>query len=95
LREDKSDYAARLKAFRDLLDGTANVKVTFVFASHDHRLYVYDKGSLSRSVPATKPPPFVVTGGAGAPKSWGHIWKFYFRGSSDEASSSLKSNFQM
>ena len=67
LLEDKSDYAARLKAFRDLLDGTANPKVTFVFASHDHRLYVYDNGSLSRSVPATAPPTFVVTGGAGAP----------------------------
>jgi len=67
LLEDKSDYALRLKAFRDLLDGMANTKVTFVFASHDHRLYVYKNGSLTRSVPATMPPTFVVTGGAGAP----------------------------
>jgi calcineurin-like phosphoesterase family protein len=67
-----SDYAKRLKAFRDLLDTKANDKVTFVFASHDHLLYVYPEpkapnGPYHRSVPATKKPTFVVTGGAGAP----------------------------
>ncbi|MEA2569328.1 MAG: hypothetical protein QOI24_1329 [Acidobacteriota bacterium] len=69
LTETKSDYAARLQAFRKLLDGTANPKVTFVFASHDHRLYVYDNGSLQRTAPATTAPTFIVTGGAGAPLS--------------------------
>jgi hypothetical protein len=67
-----SDYAKRLKAFRDLLDTKANDKVTFVFASHDHLLYVYPvpkalNGPFHRSVPATKKPTFIVTGGAGAP----------------------------
>jgi hypothetical protein len=67
-----SDYAKRLKAFRDTLDTKANDKVTFVFASHDHLLYVYPdtknvNGPFHRSVPATKKPTFIVTGGAGAP----------------------------
>jgi hypothetical protein len=67
-----SAYAQRLKAFRDTLDTKANDKVTFVFASHDHLLYVYPEpkepnGPFHRSVPATKKPTFIVTGGAGAP----------------------------
>lgn len=67
-----SDYAKRLKAFKELLDTDANNKVTFVFASHNHLLWVHpdsDKpnGPFTRSVPATKKPTFVVTGGAGAP----------------------------
>ncbi|MCU1228700.1 MAG: putative phosphohydrolase [Acidobacteria bacterium] len=69
LTETTSDYAARLQAFRKLLDGTANSKVTFVFASHDHLLYVYDNGSLQRTAPTTTIPTFIVTGGAGAPLS--------------------------
>ncbi|HEY2830150.1 MAG TPA: metallophosphoesterase [Thermoanaerobaculia bacterium] len=67
-----SAYAQRLKAFRDTLDTKANDKMTFVFASHDHLLYVYPEpkaanGPFHRSVPATKKPTFIVTGGAGAP----------------------------
>ena len=67
-----SAYAQRLRAFRDTLDTKANDKVTFVFASHDHLLYVYPDtknvtGPFHRSVPATKKPTFIVTGGAGAP----------------------------
>jgi hypothetical protein len=67
-----SAYAKRLTAFRDMLDTKANDKVTFVFASHDHLLYVYPvptalNGPFHRSVPATKKPTFIVTGGAGAP----------------------------
>jgi len=69
LRENTSDYAKRLTAFRELLEGTANPKVTFVFASHDHRLYVHDNGALQRTSPTTKKPTFIVTGGAGAPLS--------------------------
>jgi hypothetical protein len=67
-----SAYAQRLKAFRETLDTKANDKVTFVFASHDHLLYVYPEpknanGPFHRNVPATKKPTFIVTGGAGAP----------------------------
>ena len=67
-----SAYAQRLKAFRETLDTKANDKVTFVFSSHDHLLYVYPEpknanGPFHRSVPATKKPTFIVTGGAGAP----------------------------
>jgi len=67
-----SDYATRLTQFRDLIDTNANSKVTFVFASHDHRLWVYPpppdlNGPFARSVPATTNPTFIVTGGAGAP----------------------------
>lgn len=69
LRENTSDYAKRLTAFRELLEGTANPKVTFVFASHDHRLYVHDNAPLQRTSPTTKKPTFIVTGGAGAPLS--------------------------
>jgi hypothetical protein len=69
LRETKSDYAERLKTFRDLIDSTSHPKVTFVFASHDHRLYVHDNGKLERTAPTTKAPTFIVTGGAGAPLS--------------------------
>jgi hypothetical protein len=70
-----SAYAQRLKAFRETLDTKANDKVTFVFASHDHLLYVYPEtknttGPFRRSVPATKKPTFIVTGGAGAPRQF-------------------------
>jgi hypothetical protein len=65
-------YAARLAAFCSLLDTNANKKVTFVFASHDHRLWVYPtpsnpNGPFTRSVPSSSNPTFIVTGGAGAP----------------------------
>jgi len=67
-----SDYANRLTQFRNLLDTNANSKVTFVFASHDHRLWIYPSqasldGPFARSVPSTTNPMFIVTGGAGAP----------------------------
>ncbi len=67
-----TDYANRLLQFTTLLDSNAHPKVTFVFASHDHRLYVYPppanpNGPFTRSAPATTSPTFIVTGGAGAP----------------------------
>ena len=67
-----TDYANRLTQFRALIDNKNHPKVTFVFASHDHRLFVYPtpanpNGPFARSVPATDNPTFIVTGGAGAP----------------------------
>jgi hypothetical protein len=67
-----TDYANRLTQFRSLLDNTTHPKVTFVFASHDHRLFVYPtpsnpNGPFTRSAPTTDNPTFIVTGGAGAP----------------------------
>jgi len=67
-----TDYANRLTQFRSLIDSTAHPKVTFVFASHDHRLFVYPppsnpNGPFTRTVPTTGNPTFIVTGGAGAP----------------------------
>ena len=65
-------YADRLIQFRSLLDTNTHPKVTFVFASHDHRLWVYPTpsnadGPFTRSAPTTDNPTFIVTGGAGAP----------------------------
>ena len=67
-----TDYANRLAQFCSLIDNNAHAKVTFVMASHDHRLWVYPtpsnpNGPFTRSVPATDNPTFIVTGGAGAP----------------------------
>ena len=67
-----TDYANRLVQFCSLIDNKTHPKVTFVFASHDHRLFVYPtpsnpNGPFTRSVPATANPTFIVTGGAGAP----------------------------
>ena len=67
-----TDYANRLTQFRSLIDNAAHPKVTFVFASHDHRLFVYPTpsnpdGPFTRTAPATDNPTFIVTGGAGAP----------------------------
>jgi hypothetical protein len=65
-------YANQLAQFCALLDNNTHPKVTFVFASHDHRLFVYPtpanaNGPFTRSVPANGNPTFIVTGGAGAP----------------------------
>jgi Calcineurin-like phosphoesterase len=65
-------YGARIEQFRSLLNGTAHPKVTFVFASHDHRFYVSPAsssptGPFTSSGPTTSNPIFIVTGGAGAP----------------------------
>jgi hypothetical protein len=67
-----TDYANRLAQFCSLIDNAAHPKVTFVFASHDHRLFVYPTpsnpdGPFTRTAPATDNPTFIVTGGAGAP----------------------------
>jgi len=69
---DGTAYAARLTQFRSLIDNTTHDKVTFVFASHDHRLYVNPTpsnpdGPFTASVPAMVNPTFIITGGAGAP----------------------------
>src|SRR5882724_2705110 len=51
-----TDYANRLAQFCALIDNNTHPKVTFVFASHDHRLFVYPtpsnlNGPFARSVP--------------------------------------------
>jgi hypothetical protein len=71
---DTSDYGKQVEAFRQLLDAGKYAKMTFVFASHDHLLYVDPKparpnGPFSGSVPNKGKPVFIVTGGAGAPLS--------------------------
>lgn len=67
-----TDYANRLAAFCSLIDNNTHPKVTFVFASHDHRLFVYPtpsnpNGPFTRTAPTSDNPTFIVTGGAGAP----------------------------
>jgi hypothetical protein len=71
---DTSPYATQVQAFRKTLDSTNNSKITFVFASHDHLLYVDPppanaNGPFTGSVPNSGKPMFIVTGGAGAPLS--------------------------
>ncbi|MEA2343067.1 MAG: hypothetical protein QOF63_1236 [Thermoanaerobaculia bacterium] len=71
---DTSPYATQVQAFRKTLDGSNNAKITFVFASHDHLLYVdpppaNPNGPFTGSVPNSGKPIFIVTGGAGAPLS--------------------------
>lgn len=71
------DYDARLLAFIAALDIPAQgnypyPKMTFVFSSHDHRLFVWPipsspNGPFSRTSPSTAGPTFVTTGGGGAP----------------------------
>src|SRR5437763_4405938 len=68
---DTSPYATQVQAFRKTLDST-NKKITFVFASHDHLLYVDPapanaNGPFTGSVPHSGKPTFIVTGGADAP----------------------------
>jgi hypothetical protein len=69
-----TDYAAQIEAFRHLLDQGKYPKMTFVFASHDHLLYVdpapsNPTGPFTGSSPNKGKPVFIVTGGAGAPLS--------------------------
>jgi hypothetical protein len=71
---DTSPYATQVEAFRKTLDSSSNSKITFVFASHDHLLYVDPSpsnanGPFTGSVPNSGKPVFIVTGGAGAPLS--------------------------
>ncbi len=71
---DASPYATQVRAFRHLLDKGNYPNMTFVFASHDHRLYVDPApsnpiGPFKGSVPDKGAPVFIVTGGAGAPLS--------------------------
>jgi calcineurin-like phosphoesterase family protein len=71
---DTSPYATQVQAFRKTLDSKDNSKITFVFASHDHLLYVDPapanaNGPFTGSVPNSGKPAFIVTGGAGAPLS--------------------------
>jgi hypothetical protein len=64
----ESSYAQRLKAFDAVIDSADHPKVAFVFASHDHRLYIDPaNASLTQTVPVSGAPTFIVTGGAGAP----------------------------
>lgn len=69
-----SAYAKQVEAFRQLFDQGKYSKMTFVFASHDHLLYVdpassNPTGPFTGSVPNKGKPVFIVTGGAGAPLS--------------------------
>jgi len=71
---DTSDYGTQVEAFRQLLDQGKYPKITFVFASHDHLLYVdpapsNPTGPFTGSSPDKGKPVFIVTGGAGAPLS--------------------------
>ena len=73
-KSDTSPYATQVQAFRKTLDSSSNSKITFVFASHDHLLYVDPapanaNGPFTGSVPNSGKPVFIVTGGAGAPLS--------------------------
>jgi hypothetical protein len=64
----ETDYGKRVAAFTSLIDSAAHPKVAFVFASHDHRLYIDPAPvPLTQHVPLSGPPTFIVTGGAGAP----------------------------
>jgi len=67
-------YATQVQAFRHLLDQGKYSNMTFVFASHDHLLYVdpaqsNPNGPFTGNVPNKGAPVFIVTGGAGAPLS--------------------------
>jgi Predicted phosphohydrolases len=71
---DTSDYGTQVEAFRHLLDKGKYPKMTFVFASHDHLLYVSPtpanpNGPFTGTAPNKGKPVFIVTGGAGAPLS--------------------------
>ncbi|HEX7677777.1 MAG TPA: metallophosphoesterase [Thermoanaerobaculia bacterium] len=71
---DTSPYGQQVQAFRHLLDQGTYSKMTFVFASHDHLLYIdpapsNPNGPFTGSVPNKGKPVFIVTGGAGAPLS--------------------------
>ncbi|MEA2163054.1 MAG: hypothetical protein QOK37_1181 [Thermoanaerobaculia bacterium] len=71
---DTSDYGVQVEAFRHLLDKGKYPKMTFVFGSHDHLLYVdptpsNPNGPFAGSSPNSGAPVFIVTGGAGAPLS--------------------------
>jgi len=73
-KDDTSSYNQQVQAFRKLLDGGKYANMTFVFASHDHLLYVdpapaNPNGPFTASVPNKGKPTFIVTGGAGAPLS--------------------------
>jgi hypothetical protein len=73
-KSDTSPYNQQVEAFRHLLDGGKYANMTFVFASHDHLLYVdpapaNPNGPFTGSVPNKGKPTFIVTGGAGAPLS--------------------------
>jgi hypothetical protein len=67
----KDKYGKQVEAFRKAIDKGGYKKLLFVFASHDHRFYVYPEGaSLSGTSPGSGgKPTFIVTGGAGAPLS--------------------------
>jgi hypothetical protein len=73
-KSDTSPYNQQVEAFRQLLDQGKYSNMTFVFASHDHLLYVDPEpsnptGPFTGSVPNKGKPVFIVTGGAGAPLS--------------------------
>ncbi len=64
-------YGTQVEAFRKAIDKGGYKKLLYVFASHDHRFYLYPAGaSLSGTSPGSGgEPTFIVTGGAGAPLS--------------------------
>lgn len=71
-KSDTSPYNQQVEAFRHLLDKGNYPNMTFVFASHDHLLYVdpaqsNPNGPFTGKVPNKGAPVFIVTGGAGAP----------------------------
>ena len=60
--DQNTPYAAQLNAFITAVNALTSTKVSYVFASHDHRYYAAPSGA-----PGT--PAFVISGGAGAPLS--------------------------
>jgi hypothetical protein len=68
--ENTSAYGKQVQAFRHAIMNGGYKKLLFVFASHDHRLFIYPAGAaLARTSPGGGKPVFIVTGGAGAPLS--------------------------
>ena len=69
---DKSTpYGQQIEAFRKAMKELTSPKVAFLFASHDHRFFIFPADAKHPNGPfANKSyPRFVITGGAGAPLS--------------------------
>ncbi len=67
---DKSTpYGQEIEEFRNAMKALASPPVSFIFASHDHRLYVHPKDKKHPNGPFKNKAytRFLITGGAGAP----------------------------
>jgi hypothetical protein len=66
--DENTPYGKQLIAFTTAINAIKSPKVSFIFASHDHRFYAYPAGS-SPFTNSANGPTFLITGGAGAPLS--------------------------